>query len=84
MPRNLTIVLACLLAVFAFLAWWKAWVTFGILAFLIGLVVLWGWYRHKLELEGQQLLRTMAFAYRVIAEEEEKKRNEESRLPDKG
>jgi hypothetical protein len=48
MPRNLTIVLACLLALFVFLGWCKAWVAFGILAFSFALLAFVMWWRKKI------------------------------------
>ena len=57
MPRNLTIVLSCLLALIAFLAWCKAWVTFGILAFLVAFLALVIWWREKIIEPDNERLR---------------------------
>jgi hypothetical protein len=56
MPRNLTIVLACLLALFAFLGWCNAWVFCGILAFLLAFLAFVIWWREKItETDNERL-----------------------------
>jgi uncharacterized membrane protein len=62
MPRNLTIMLACLIALFAFLVcvWCKAWVTFGILAFLVAFLAFLMWWREKIMEPDNERIR-MAF-----------------------
>ena len=45
---------------------------------LIGLVVLWGWYRHKLELEGLHIAGVVLRAQVRMAEEAEKKKSRSS------
>ena len=68
MPRNLTIVLACLLALFAFLAWWKAWVTFGILAFLVAFLALLMWWCEKVIEPDNERIRMAARALKRYQE----------------
>jgi cytochrome b subunit of formate dehydrogenase len=69
MPRNLTIVLVCLVALFAFLAWCKAWVTFGILAFLVALLAFLIWWREKIIEPDNERLRMAIRGFRRFQEE---------------
>jgi hypothetical protein len=50
----------------------------GVAAF-VGLVALWGWWRYQLELEGQQIVRTMGFAYQYLADEARRKAEQEGK-----
>ena len=69
MPRNLTIVLACVLALFAFLGWCKAWVTFGMLAFLVAFLAFLIWWREKIIEPDNERLRMAVRAIRRVQEE---------------
>ena len=68
MPRNLTIVLACLLALFAFLARCKAWVTFGVFAFLVALLAFLMWWREKIIEPDNERIRMAIRAIRRFQE----------------
>ena len=76
MPRNLTIVLACLLALFTFPGWCKAWVTFGILAFLVGFLAFVMWWREKIIEPDNERLRMAIRAVRRVQEERSSRSNE--------
>jgi hypothetical protein len=69
MPKNLTIVLACLVALFAFLAWCKAWVTFGILAFLVAFLAFLMWWLEKIMEPDNERIRMAFRASRRLQEE---------------
>src|SRR5262245_12960819 len=76
MPRNLTIVLACLLALF--LGWCKAWVTFGILAFLVAFLAFRMWWREKIIEPDNERLGMAVRAIRRVQEERSARSSEGS------
>jgi hypothetical protein len=41
----------------------------GSVGALVGLVALWGWYRHRLELEAERIAAAVRFAQRSLAQE---------------
>ena len=58
--------------------WGALWIGAGVVA-LVGFLALFGWYRHKLELEGLQIAGVVQRAYESMAREREEKK----RLQDK-
>ena len=53
--------------------WAAVWIYAGLVA-LISFVALFGWYRHKLELEGLHIAGVVLRAYESMAREREEKK----------